>query len=223
MKSIAMLGSQEQKQTWLPAMARLEKIGAFALTEPDHGSDSIALETSARRDGDSYVINGSKKWIGNGTIADVVVVWARDTEDHQVKGFQPGRPRTGRRQRDGVRLARPPRTRRSPARRSRTRSPGGRSGGLGLRGRASGRRDPGRVGTTTDSWTHPGRVMSRRWPTRIAVTGSRPKPRPHGTTTDPKATGYRHRLLGRGRFFGRGRWRPARCPGLPGWPLGPHC
>jgi glutaryl-CoA dehydrogenase len=87
MKSIAMLGSEAQKQTWLPAMARLEKIGAFALTEPEHGSDSIALETSARRDGDSYVINGSKKWIGNGTIADVVVVWARDTEDHQVKGF----------------------------------------------------------------------------------------------------------------------------------------
>jgi hypothetical protein len=64
-------------------------------------------------------------------------------------------------------------------------------------------------------------VMSRRWPTRIAVTGSRPKPRAHGTTTDPKATGCRHRLLGRGRFFGRGRWRPARCPGLPGWPFGP--
>jgi glutaryl-CoA dehydrogenase len=87
MKSIAMLGSEEQKQTWLPGMARLEKIGAFALTEPDHGSDSIALETSARRDGDSYVISGSKKWIGNGTIADVVVVWARDVEDRQVKGF----------------------------------------------------------------------------------------------------------------------------------------
>jgi glutaryl-CoA dehydrogenase len=68
-------------------MARLEAIGAFALTEPDHGSDSIALETTARRDGDSYVIDGHKKWIGNGTIADVVVVWARDTEDGQVKGF----------------------------------------------------------------------------------------------------------------------------------------
>ena len=87
MKSIFMLGSEEQKQKWLPPMARLEKIGAFALTEPDHGSDSVALETSARRDGDSYVINGAKKWIGNGTIADVVVVWARDVEDGQVKGF----------------------------------------------------------------------------------------------------------------------------------------
>ncbi|MGR6964545.1 acyl-CoA dehydrogenase family protein [Geodermatophilus sp. URMC 61] len=87
MKSIAMLGSEEQKQRWLPPMARCEALGAFALTEPDHGSDSIALETSARGDGDSYVINGSKKWIGNGTVADVVVVWARDTEDGQVKGF----------------------------------------------------------------------------------------------------------------------------------------
>ena len=87
MHSIAKLGSEEQKQRWLPPMARLEKIGAFALTEPEHGSDSVALETSARRDGDSYVINGHKKWIGNGTIADVVVVWARDTSDNAVKGF----------------------------------------------------------------------------------------------------------------------------------------
>jgi glutaryl-CoA dehydrogenase len=87
MKSIAMLGSEEQKQRWLPAMARCEKIGAFALTEPHHGSDSVALETSARRDGDSYVIDGVKRWIGNGTIADVVVVWARSEEDGQVKGF----------------------------------------------------------------------------------------------------------------------------------------
>jgi glutaryl-CoA dehydrogenase len=87
MKSIAMLGSEEQKQRWLPPMARCEALGAFALTEPDHGSDSIALETSARRDGESYVLNGSKKWIGNGTVADVVVVWARDTDDGQVKGF----------------------------------------------------------------------------------------------------------------------------------------
>ena len=87
MKSIAMLGSEEQKQRWLPPMARCEALGAFALTEPEHGSDSIALETSARRDGGSYVINGSKKWIGNGTVADVVVVWARDTDDGQVKGF----------------------------------------------------------------------------------------------------------------------------------------
>jgi len=87
MRSIAMHGSDEQKERWLGPMARVEKIGAFALTEPEHGSDSIALETSARRDGDSWVISGTKTWIGNASIADVVVVWARDVEDKQVKGF----------------------------------------------------------------------------------------------------------------------------------------
>jgi glutaryl-CoA dehydrogenase len=87
MKSIAMLGSEEQKQQWLPSMARLEKIGAFALTEPNHGSDSVALETTARLDRDAYVLDGAKRWIGNGTIADIVVVWARDLEDREVKGF----------------------------------------------------------------------------------------------------------------------------------------
>jgi len=87
MQSIAMLGSEEQKAQWLPAMAQLTKIGAFALTEPTHGSDSVALETTARRDGETWTINGAKKWIGNGSIADVVVVWARDEADRQVKGF----------------------------------------------------------------------------------------------------------------------------------------
>ena len=87
MQSIAMLGSEEQKQRWLPPMAKLQAIGAFALTEPAHGSDSVALETSARRDGDTWVIDGAKKWIGNGSIADVVVVWARDEADRRVKGF----------------------------------------------------------------------------------------------------------------------------------------
>jgi glutaryl-CoA dehydrogenase len=87
MRSIAMLGTEEQKQRWLPPMARMEELGAFALTEPEHGSDSAALETTARRDGEHYVIDGAKRWIGNGTVADVIVVWARDTEDGQVKGF----------------------------------------------------------------------------------------------------------------------------------------
>jgi glutaryl-CoA dehydrogenase len=87
MQSIAVLGSEAQKRRWLPAMAQLTKIGAFALTEPTHGSDSVALETTARRDGDTWTINGVKKWIGNGTIADVVVAWARDEADRQVKGF----------------------------------------------------------------------------------------------------------------------------------------
>lgn len=87
MQSIAMLGSTEQKQRWLPGMATVATLGAFALTEPTHGSDSVALETTATRDGDAWVINGEKKWIGNGTVADVVVLWARDTADGQVKGF----------------------------------------------------------------------------------------------------------------------------------------
>src|SRR6202043_823287 len=71
----------------LPAMAAMDKLGAFALTEPDHGSDSVALETSARRDGDSWVLNGRKRWIGLGSVADLVVVWARSSEDGQVNGF----------------------------------------------------------------------------------------------------------------------------------------
>ena len=87
MRSIAMLGTTAQKQRWLPPMARLDKIGAFALTEPAHGSDAVSLETSARREGDTWVINGQKRWIGNGTIADVVVIWARDTSDGKVKAF----------------------------------------------------------------------------------------------------------------------------------------
>ncbi len=87
MASIEMLGSEEQKQRWLPPLAAVEEFGAFALTEPLHGSDSVGLETTARRDGDSWVIDGEKRWIGNGTIAHVIVVWARDTEDGQVKGF----------------------------------------------------------------------------------------------------------------------------------------
>jgi glutaryl-CoA dehydrogenase len=87
MKSIDLLGSEEQKERWLPAMARLETIGAFALTEPDHGSDSVALETRARREGDTWVLDGAKRWIGNGSIADVVVVFARSDQDGQVKAF----------------------------------------------------------------------------------------------------------------------------------------
>src|SRR5437764_2360534 len=87
MKAIALLGSQSQKQRWLPDLAQLDAVGAFALTEPNHGSDSVALETRARRDGDEWVLDGAKRWIGNGSIADVVVVWARSEEDGQVKGF----------------------------------------------------------------------------------------------------------------------------------------
>jgi glutaryl-CoA dehydrogenase len=94
MGSIAMLGSAAQKRRWLPAMAAFEKIGAFALTEPEHGSDSLLLETSARRQGDHWVINGTKRWIGNGSFADLLVVWARD-EENNVGGFVVERPVKG--------------------------------------------------------------------------------------------------------------------------------
>ncbi|HWG14721.1 MAG TPA: acyl-CoA dehydrogenase family protein [Streptosporangiaceae bacterium] len=92
MGSINRCGSHEQKQRWLPPMARLEKIGAFGLTEPHGGSDVAGgLETTARRDGGRgsghWVLNGAKKWIGNGTFADLVIIWARDTDDGKVKGF----------------------------------------------------------------------------------------------------------------------------------------
>jgi len=88
MGSVNLCGSAEQRERWLPAMARMELIGAFGLTEPEHGSDiSQGLSTRARRDGDAWIINGEKKWIGNAAFADLVVIWARDEEDDQVKGF----------------------------------------------------------------------------------------------------------------------------------------
>jgi glutaryl-CoA dehydrogenase len=88
MGSIYLCGSEEQKQRWLPEMARMEKIGAFGLTEPDVGSGAAGgLTTTARRDGSEWVLDGQKKWIGNATFADYVIIWARSLEDDQVKGF----------------------------------------------------------------------------------------------------------------------------------------
>ncbi|MHA6625165.1 acyl-CoA dehydrogenase family protein [Pseudonocardia sichuanensis] len=88
MGSIDLCGSPEQKQRWLPAMARMEQIGAFGLTEPHGGSDvARGLRTTARRDGDEWVLEGEKRWIGNATFADLVVIWARDVSDDEVKGF----------------------------------------------------------------------------------------------------------------------------------------
>ncbi|MFJ6077619.1 acyl-CoA dehydrogenase family protein [Pseudarthrobacter sp. NPDC092419] len=85
---IHQLGSEEQKTRWLPGLTALQQIGAFALTEPDHGSDIAGgLATTARRDGAEWVLNGAKRWIGAGTIADFALVWARDTADRQIKGF----------------------------------------------------------------------------------------------------------------------------------------
>jgi glutaryl-CoA dehydrogenase len=87
MQSINVLGSEEQRQRYLPAMARLEKIGAFALTEPEHGSDAVILEATAERQGDEWVLNGRKRWPGNAVWCDYIVVYARDTADNQVKAF----------------------------------------------------------------------------------------------------------------------------------------
>jgi glutaryl-CoA dehydrogenase len=88
MGSIAVAGSDEQRAEWLPRFASGELLGAFALTEPLSGSDTAqGLRTVARRDGDNWIINGAKRWIGNGSISDVTIIWARDADDNQVKGF----------------------------------------------------------------------------------------------------------------------------------------
>ncbi|WP_369130749.1 acyl-CoA dehydrogenase family protein [Modestobacter roseus] len=88
MGSIMILGSEEQRQRWIPSMMAMQTIGAFALTEPEGGSDvARGMRTTARREGDEWVLDGAKRWIGNGTFADVVVVFARDVADDQVKTF----------------------------------------------------------------------------------------------------------------------------------------
>ena len=78
-------GSEQQRQRWLPPMASGEAVGCFGLTEPDHGSDPAGMRTTARRDGDEWVLNGTKMWITNGGIADVAVIWARS--DEGIRGF----------------------------------------------------------------------------------------------------------------------------------------
>jgi glutaryl-CoA dehydrogenase len=88
MGSIFLCGSEAQKQKWLPPMAALETIGSFGLTEPDVGSGvSRGLTTTCKRDGDGWILNGQKKWIGNAPFGDVTIIWARDVDDQQVKGF----------------------------------------------------------------------------------------------------------------------------------------
>ncbi|MCD2194002.1 acyl-CoA dehydrogenase family protein [Actinomycetospora endophytica] len=92
MGSIDACGTPEQRERWLPPMARMETIGAFGLTEPHGGSDVAGgMETTARRDGDEWILDGHKRWIGNGTFADVLVIWARDVSDgadgKAVRGF----------------------------------------------------------------------------------------------------------------------------------------
>ncbi|HAH37300.1 MAG TPA: acyl-CoA dehydrogenase [Algoriphagus sp.] len=88
MGSVYLCGSEAQKQEWLPAMQKLEKIGAFGLTEPEVGSGVAGgLTTTCKREGDVWILNGQKKWIGNATFSDMTVIWARDLDDNQVKGF----------------------------------------------------------------------------------------------------------------------------------------
>jgi alkylation response protein AidB-like acyl-CoA dehydrogenase len=88
MLSIYFGGSEEQKQKWLPPMAGFEKIGCFGLTEPLVGSGAAGgLTTTAKKEGDTWVLNGQKKWIGNATWCDISIIWARDVADNQVKGF----------------------------------------------------------------------------------------------------------------------------------------
>lgn len=88
MGSIYLCGSEEQKQQWLPPMQRMELIGAFGLTEPEVGSGVAGgLTTTCKREGDEWVLNGQKKWIGNATFSDLTIIWARDLDDNQVKGF----------------------------------------------------------------------------------------------------------------------------------------
>ncbi len=88
MYPIYTFGSDEQKQTWLPAMQSGEKLGCFGLTEPDFGSNPGGMRTRARKVGNEYILNGEKMWITSGTIADVAVVWAKvENEDNNIRGF----------------------------------------------------------------------------------------------------------------------------------------
>lgn len=88
MGSIYLCGSEAQKQEWLPPMQKMEKIGAFGLTEPEVGSGAAGgLTTTCRREGDTWILNGQKKWAGNATFSDMTIIWAKDLKDQQVKGF----------------------------------------------------------------------------------------------------------------------------------------
>lgn len=88
MGSIYVAGSEEQKQKWLPPMARMEQIGCFGMTEPLVGSGAArGMMTTAKRDGDTWILNGQKKWIGNSPWCDISIIWARDVADNEVKGF----------------------------------------------------------------------------------------------------------------------------------------
>lgn len=88
MGSIYLCGSEEQKEKWLPSMAKMKTLGAFGLTEPEVGSGiSGGMMTTAKREGDTWILNGQKKWIGNATFSDITIIWAKDVDSKRVKGF----------------------------------------------------------------------------------------------------------------------------------------
>ena len=97
MGSIGLLGDEEQKARWLPDMVKLEKIGAFGLTEPDVGSNAAQVKTTVRRDGDGYILNGAKRWIGNASIADILIIWARDENTRRFRRLRHRKPERNRR------------------------------------------------------------------------------------------------------------------------------
>jgi glutaryl-CoA dehydrogenase len=109
MYPIYAFGTDAQRKKWLPILARGEKIGCFGLTEPDHGSDPGGMETRAQRKGSGFVLNGTKRWITNGSIADVAIVWAKLEErcavslwKPELRGFMLPRSRTS--SRSGLQL-----------------------------------------------------------------------------------------------------------------------
>jgi glutaryl-CoA dehydrogenase len=87
LRSLRLFGTPAQQEQYLEPVATGQLLGGFALTEPHHGSDSVGLESSARKDGDGWILNGNKKWIGNGAAGGITLVWARDEADSQVRGF----------------------------------------------------------------------------------------------------------------------------------------
>lgn len=87
MYPILAFGTEEHRETFLPKLASGEMLGCFGLTEPDHGSDPGGMKTNVKRDGDNWILNGSKMWITNGSVADIAIVWAKDVADGKIKGF----------------------------------------------------------------------------------------------------------------------------------------
>lgn len=176
--TIDMLGSVDQKRRWLPSLARMERIGAFAMTEPTHGSDASSLETRARRNSNHYILDGAKRWITNGSIADLLVLWARD-EDGAVGGFILEPPLDGfeATPMDGKAAAGRPITPGSVSRASRSRSTTGSSAPARLPTpagcwSAAAKASPGRRSAT------PWRPTMPPWPTPWAVSSSAGRWRP---------------------------------------------